>query len=178
VRAVHTALTTAPALKNPQLDFAAASCANCHSQAKELQSIPNTLRSVSMSRAPRQRTASAAIRTAEWRQPSAIPPSLRPRRTSTPWARRPCTYPEPSAVRAVTIAATSLDYVPIDCTTCHSQPAMAPLRCRRGRFDVHHRNGDFRALLEVPRRVASPDRGGDDFSGPCPAGSRCTRPST
>jgi len=25
------------------------------------------------------------------------------------------------------IAAANLDYAPIDCTTCHSQPAMAPL---------------------------------------------------
>jgi len=124
----HTARTTAPALRNPQLDFTAASCANCHSEAKDSTSSKHAAFGVDLATMPATTATCLGCHSNGGMATTFSHPAFPTAPTDIHALGAPALH-VPGTIRCESChsAAANLDYAPIDCTTCHSQPAMAPL---------------------------------------------------
>src|SRR5882672_6831994 len=124
----HTAQRTAPALRNPQLDFATASCANCHSEAKDSTSSKHAAFGVDLATMPATTATCLGCHSNGGMATTFSHPAFPTAPTDIHALGAPAVH-VPGTIRCDSChsAAASLDYAPIDCTTCHSQPAMAPL---------------------------------------------------
>src|SRR5882724_7511222 len=122
----HTATKTDPRLTNPQLDFAVASCANCHSQAKDSTNTKHAAFGVDVTTA--STTTCLGCHSDGGMATSFSHPGFPVASTDIHALGAPALHVS-GAIRCESChsAATSLDYAPIDCTSCHSEPAMAPL---------------------------------------------------
>jgi len=112
----HTAQRTAPALRNPQLDFAAASCANCHSQAKDSTNTKHSAFGVDVTSA--STTTCLGCHSDGGMATSFNHPGFPVASTDIHALGAPAVH-VPGTIRCESChsAAASLDYAPIDCTT-------------------------------------------------------------
>ncbi len=122
----HTGTKTDPGLTNPQLDFAVASCANCHSQAKDSTNTKHRAFGVDVTTAS---TATCLGCHSDGGMATSFDHPAFPTTSTDIHALGARAGHVPGVIRCESChsAAANLDYGPIDCTTCHTQPATAPL---------------------------------------------------
>jgi hypothetical protein len=118
----HVDRTVDPARLNPELDFAAAKCSNCHSQARDLIDAKHTAFSVNLTSPPATTATCLSCHpdgstVAGFQHPS-FPVASADVHALGAMNCSSCHTPATNAAG---------DYKTADCTTCHTEPAMSPL---------------------------------------------------
>jgi hypothetical protein len=153
----HTSRMTDPARKNPEIDFAAMSCANCHTQAIDLIATKHATFNVNLTSPPATTPTCLSCHpdggtAAGFQHPSFPVASGAVHALGAPAVHLAGTI---GCASCHTPAANSAgDYKQVDCTVCHTAAAMQPLHA---------------AVADLPASYASPDPSG------FPTTARCLR---
>ena len=141
----HTSRMTDPARMNPEIDFAAASCANCHTQALDLINTKHTTFSVNLTSPPATTATCLSCHpdggtVANFQHPSFPVASGAVHALGAPAVHVTGTI---GCASCHTPAANANgDYKKVDCTVCHTSDSIQPLHV---------------AVSDVPASYPSPD---------------------